>query len=286
MAKQRIKKVGISASIEEVFPRFVASASARGVSDKTIQTYNEHIRCIGKHLDLSIPFSHLTQEDLDEMVVSMRMSGLAHNSIASYTRVFRTFLKWCRESGLTTLQLPHLKDKETVKETYTDEELQRLLQKPHKTCGFCEYRNWVIINFLLNCGCRAATIRNIQNRDLDLEKGQVFFRHTKNGKVQVIPLCSLMVNILRDYVVVRGGSPSDYLFPNEYGELLTQGALRSAVADYNHRRGVQKTSIHLFRHPYVKHTTKNISLQKQKSQTTNFDLIVWGFCFCVFSLCI
>ena len=56
MAKQRIKKVGISASIEEVFPRFVASASARGVSDKTIQTYNEHIRCIGKHLDL--PFCY------------------------------------------------------------------------------------------------------------------------------------------------------------------------------------------------------------------------------------
>ena len=26
---------------------------------------------------------------------------------------------------------------------------------------------------------------------------------------------------------------------------------------------------------------KKYILQKQKSQTTNFDLIVWGFCFCV-----
>ena len=37
MAKQRIKKVQVSAKLEEAFPRFVASATARGVSDKTIQ---------------------------------------------------------------------------------------------------------------------------------------------------------------------------------------------------------------------------------------------------------
>ena len=48
--------------------------------------------------------------------------------------------------------------------------------------------------------------------------------------------------------------------------------------------GLPNIRFHDLRHPYVKHTTKNISLQKQKSQTTNFDLIVWGFCFCVLKL--
>lgn len=42
-------------------------------------------------------------------------------------------------------------------------------------------------------------------------------------------------------------------------------------------------SLHGLRHPYVKHTTKNKSLQKQKSQTTNDNLIVWDFSF--FDLC-
>ena len=103
----------------------------------------------------------------------MRNSGLAHNSISSYTRVLRTYLKWCREQDYTTVVMPPIKDIETVKETYTDEELRALLQKPDKHCDFTEYRNWVIINFLMNCGCRAATIRNIQNRDLDLSSRQV-----------------------------------------------------------------------------------------------------------------
>ena len=50
--------------------------------------------------------------------------------------------------------------------------------------------------------------------------------------------------------------------------------------------GFEDFHFHQLRHPHVKHTTKNIFLQKQKSQTINDNLIVWDFCFCVFSLCI
>ena len=43
--------------------------------------------------------------------------------------------------------------------------------------------------------------------------------------------------------------------------------------------GVKRIRIHDLRHPYVKHTTKKYNSEKQKSQTTNFALIVWDFCF-------
>ena len=132
-----------------------------------------------------------------------------------------------------------------------DEELLILLKKPEKKCDFTEYRNWVIINYLLNAGCRAATVRNIQNQDVDLENRQVVFRHNKNGKIQVSPLCSQMVSILADYMAVRRGKPDDYLFCNQYGEMLTENALRLAVAHYNKSRGIQKTSLHLFRHTFA-----------------------------------
>lgn len=252
MARKRIERVTKRATIAEVFPRFVTSKEAAGVSVKTIQMYHSHLNCISKHLDLNTTFEDLTKETLEKMIVSMRRSGLAHNSICSYTRVFRTFLKWCNEEGLTTVSLPNLKDKETVKPTYTDEELKRLLQKPAKDCDFTEFRNWTIINFFLNCGCRAATIRNIQNRDVNLDARQIIFRHTKNGKTQAIPLCQVMVSILQDYMAIRGGEQADYLFCSEYGEMMTEEALRSAVAKYNRRRGVQKTSLHQFRHTFAR----------------------------------
>lgn len=43
--------------------------------------------------------------------------------------------------------------------------------------------------------------------------------------------------------------------------------------------GVKRIRIHGLRHPYVKHTTKNISLQKQKARTIRANLVVWAFCF-------
>ena len=117
MKKNRIEMTANSVSLSDVFPRFVASKIAEGVSEKTENTYYSHWKCIGKHLDLNKTFDEITQDDINNLVVSIRRSGLAHNSISSYTRVLRTFLKWCREQDYTTVVMPPIKDKETVKET-------------------------------------------------------------------------------------------------------------------------------------------------------------------------
>ena len=110
----------------------------------------------------------------------------------------------------------------------------------------------MIENLLINSGSRAGTIRNIQNRDVDMYNHVIYARHTKNKKMLLIPLCSKMISILTEYMNIRGGKPDDYLFPNEYGEMMTENALRCTIAKYNKRRGVQKTSIHLFRHTFAK----------------------------------
>lgn len=252
MAKKIAIASKIGVSVKEVFEDFVVAQTAKGYTEKTIANYRSHFKSTSRHIDIDRAFSNLTQADIDGMIVSMRESGLATNSISSYVRVFKTFMNWSRQQGYTTLTVPNYKQVETVKETYTDEELLLLLEKPKVNGTFCEYRNWVIINFLLNSGCRASTVRNIQNRDVDLSSSRIVFRHTKTHKVQVVPLCSQMLRILRDYLKVRGGKDSDYLFCDEYGGMLTANALRLAIERYNHSRGVEKTSIHLFRHTFAR----------------------------------
>lgn len=252
MAKKIVLMPQSGVSIKETFEDFVVAQTAKGYTEKTIANYRSHFKSISRHIDIDQAFSDLTQADIDGMIVSMRESGLATNSISSYVRVFKTFMNWSRQQGYTTLTVPNYKQVETVKETYTDEELLLLLEKPKVNGTFCEYRNWVIINFLLNSGCRASTVRNIQNRDVDLSSSRIVFRHTKTHKVQVVPLCSQMLRILRDYLKVRGGKDSDYLFCDEYGGMLTANALRLAIERYNHSRGVEKTSIHLFRHTFAR----------------------------------
>ena len=241
-----------SPSFSVAFKEFITDSAARGLSNKTLRTYENHFHCVSLHFDTEIRLSELTRSALNEMVVSMRESGLATNSICSYTRVVTTFLNWCNRQQYCQVTMPKYKEEETLKETYTDKELEQLLKRPADTCRFSVYRTWVIINFLLNAGCRAATVRNIMVGDVDLLQQQVFFRHTKNRKVQVIPLCSQMTKILREYMSIRGGENDSYLFCDEFGEQLTENALRLAVARYNKSRGVTKTSIHLFRHTFAR----------------------------------
>lgn len=240
-------------SAAETYERFLLTKRANGVKTKTIETYSQHFHAISKHLDITQEVAEMSATDLKEMVVSMQESGLSPNSIKSYTITLKAFLSWCNTEGITTLNMAKYKGEETIKETYTDEELTALLQKPNmKKCSFAEYRSWVIVNLLVNCGCRAATIRYIEIRDVDLASHIIYARHTKNGKSLVIPLCTQMVGVLREYMRIRGGDAEDYLFCSEHGAQLTENALRCSIADYNRRRGVQKTSIHLFRHTFAR----------------------------------
>ena len=127
------------------------------------------------------------------------------------------------------------------------------MKKPNlRTCQFSEYRNWVIINLLVNNGCRAATVRNIKIKDLDIANRVIYLRHTKNKKSQVIPLCDCLCTTFKEYLRIRGGLAEEYLFPNEYGGQMTENGLRCTIAKYNKKRGVQKTSLHMFRHTFAR----------------------------------
>lgn len=263
----------LSPSIEDCFDSFINSRKAKGLSEKTIQTYHYHFAAISKYLDTAVGIDTLKKADLEKMIAAMRDGGLSANSINSYTRTLKSFFSWCNTEGYTEVNITLYKAEETVKNTYTDAELKRLLKRPNmRTCGFTEYRNWVIVNLLLNSGCRAATVRNIQIQDVNLSAATITYRHTKNGSIQIVPLCSNMVSVLREYMRIRDGGSAEYLFPNENGQQLTESGLRQAIEKYNLSRGVEKTSIHLFRHSYAERYLKNggnaFNLQKILGHST------------------
>lgn len=249
--KERIRMVG-KRTFKEMFEEFISAKRAEGIAEPTAINYLEELRCISKYLDIEVPFEQIEISDIEHLIVDMRQSDLAHNSVASYVRILRIFYNWCRREGLSNIEVPKIKDKETIKATYTDEELETLLKRPDKSASFCTYRNWVIVNFLVNSGSRAATVRNIKNKDVDLDAKQIAYRHTKNSKVQMIPLCTYMTNILREYTHIRGGAPDEYLFCNQYGDMLSQNALRLAIVRYNKSKGINNTSLNSFRHTFAR----------------------------------
>lgn len=258
MAKMKMKRAS-ETTIAETFEAFLLSKRAKGRNEKTLETYAYHFRAIGKYLDTSADIASLTETKLEEMVADMRKGkALTDNSISSYVRTLKSFLSWCNGKDITTLNISLYKAPETVKDTYTITELKKLLKKPNmRSCGFTEYRNWVIVNLLLNSGCRAKTIRCMLVKDVDLSSKRIYCRHTKNGHIQYIELCDVIVPVLREYLRHRDGSADDVLFPNENGKPLTESGLRQAIESYNLSRSVEKTSIHLYRHSFAENYLRN-----------------------------
>ena len=66
-------------------------------------------------------------------------------------------------------------------------------------------------------------------------------------------------------------NPLDLVFTNEAGGNLKQTAVYTNCRKIMEGIGLQGFRFHDLRHPYVKHTTKKYSLQKQKSQATVSD---------------
>jgi len=77
-------------------------------------------------------------------------------------------------------------------------------------------------------------------------------RKTKNRKQQLIPLSTSLAKILKEYSSYRKGNPDDYLFCTENGLQLSLRGLQTSIKFYNSKRGVARTSIHLFRHRFAK----------------------------------
>ena len=73
MAKKKLFTGSISEkTMREIWDLYTLSQTAKGVTDITLRNYSQHLHSISKHLNVDVPMSEISKQDLDMMVVSMR----------------------------------------------------------------------------------------------------------------------------------------------------------------------------------------------------------------------
>lgn len=242
-------------SIEESYQLFIRKALVRNLSEQTITTYNNHFRMFSQSINNQAPINIVTSDTVDNYIIWLRENTKANDiTINSYLRSLRAFLYYCMECNyVSSFKIRLTKAEKKIKETYTDEELQRLLKKPDtNSCSFSTYKTWVFENYLLATGNRISTALDVQIGDLDFYNNTINLRKTKNRKHQIIPLSHTLSQILQEYLQIRGGELEDYLFCNAYGGQASVRTFQDLVRKYNIKRNVNKTSCHLFRHTFAK----------------------------------
>lgn len=260
MRKIQIEK-NIIKNIGKGFKRFQKFNKSKNLSDKTLEYYEETYLIFEKFLKENGVeyFPEMNRELLEDYTLYLKEQDLSENSINTYLRGIRTFLYYIMNNGwLERFKVHTIKTTKSKPKGYNEEQLTKLIKKPDmKQCTFARYRNWVIVNFLLDTGIRANSLINIKINDLNIPKEYVEIKYNKSRRERNLPLSKTMIEILHKYLDIRGGEPQDYLFPSVYGNKFTRSGLTSAIKAYNRSRGIDHTSIHGFRHSFSRLFIKN-----------------------------
>lgn len=246
------------------FSEFIVEQMQRGNSKATIAFYKRFIKKYTEFLQIFFQATPketpvpIFEESTNQVVFMdwMKANGLNVQTVNSYLRGYRAFGNWAEDKGyIDNFKCPIKEVEPPVKEVYTDKELEALMVKP-EIDNFAEFRSYCIISLILNTGARSNTILNIRIEDVDLEEGYINFNTTKTNKVVRLGLERKTKRDLGEWIRYwrydKGAEDSDFLFCNEYGEQLCRSSLCKSIQAYNHRRNVEKTSIHLLRHTFAK----------------------------------
>lgn len=253
MQKLSLSSQAKTKTIHNAFDEFIRYCKIKNLSPHTISFYERHFNGFLEFYKGGL--QDIDKKTIEDYVLHLREKETLNDvSIATHIRAIRAILYYFMDLGYVKkfkIKLPKAEKK--VKEAYTDEELALLLKKPDlRKCTFAEFRDWVLVNYLLATGNRISTVANIKIGDLDFDNDCIIIRHTKNKRQQIIPMSSTLKEVLLEYLKYRKGNPDDYLFCNQYGEQMQVESLKTAIKRYNQSRGVMKTSCHAFRHTFAK----------------------------------
>lgn len=254
MAKITMTK-GTKLTIADGIELFLRKCRVKNLTEHSVVSYEQKLVHFREFMNESELLSNITEDTVDNYILWLRENTDANDiTINSYLRSLRAFLYFCMDKEyVKSFKITLPKAEKKIKETYTDEELEKLLAKPDvKKCNFSTFKVWAFENYLLGTGNRLSTALNLRIEDIDFENRLITLRKVKNRRQQIIPLAESLADILKEYLEYRGGEPEDYLFCNDYGKQASERSFQALVQRYNANHGVDKSGIHLFRHTFAR----------------------------------
>ena len=161
---------------------FLSAKRIEGCSEKTLKYYqstiNKMLSCTDKHL------THITTDDLREYLAEYhRTNTCSKSNIDNIRRILSSFFSWLEDEDYIlkspVRRIHKIKSAKTVKETYSDEALERM----RDNCG--NLRDLAIIDMLASTGMRVGELVGLNRADVDFESREciVFGKGSKERPV-------------------------------------------------------------------------------------------------------
>ena len=204
-------EIGQSVTINEGVRQWQNYNAARNLSEHSIRFYEDCVGIFREFYDCEQLASTITEAVIFDYIAFLRKRNVRDTTVNSYMRAVRAMCYYFMKMGYTApFAIELTKATKEIKETYTDRELEILLEKPviSKTT-FVEYRNWVLVNYLLATGNRESTVCSLKVQDIDFDSDTIHLTRTKNRREQLIPMSRTLRGVLKEYLKYRDGEPDD-----------------------------------------------------------------------------
>ena len=194
---------------------------------------------------------------------------------SSRASVIRQLAKYLDSIGQTAYVLPensYPSGCQYVPHIYTQDELVRFFAQTEK-CRFCSQCPWrhlvmpIFFRLLFECGLRCSEVRLLVVGDVDLEKGCLAIRESKNRNSRLVMVSASMLKRLRTYAEAVHPFPEQdaFFFPAAKGKPMTLGNVYKNFRRFLWQAGISHTGdgprVHDFRHTFAVYRLKAWSEQ-------------------------
>lgn len=270
--------------VSQAIPGFLQYKAAAGLSPRTLQSYEHHLKQWVEHIS-DKPLKKVTTADLRGYLVFLRqefqpfrLNGktdpLSPKSLHNVWITFSSFFTWASQEfniptpmrGIARPKFPR-----APVEVFSREEIEALLKacvstgeaRPGNRRSFVMRRSTAdrdqaIILMLLDTGLRASELCALKVSDVDGKTGKVDVKHgadggAKGGKGRTVYLGKTGRRALWRYLVLRGETKNldAPLFLGKMNRAMNRDTLRQMISALGRKAGVKKCHPHRFRHTFA-----------------------------------
>jgi len=269
------RKLGTgAAALRDYYNIFVHAKIAEGVSERTLETYEENYRFLCDYLDLKkIPHyaAEVTPDVLRSYINWMltekrKWEGHAHKAEEDKTVGLSPVTVNTRLKGLRTMfgflfeeghvdtnpfdRVKPVREPEETIEIMSEQQMQLLLKMPNKKT-YVGFRDFVFMNLLIDGFFRINEALKLSEREINFELGLVTIpgRRVKTRVSKTVPLSKGTQKLLSTLIAENSEFNTDFLFLTNYGEPISDDRMRDRIKYYAEKAGMSiRIYPHLFRH--------------------------------------
>jgi len=236
-------------------PRFEQFIKERqyltNVTPRTIEWYTHSLRWL--------PSDDPTESDLKDAVLRMREKGLKATGCNSAIRAINSFLHWNTAGtdrkcspACEHLRVAQLKEPQLILPTFTAEQIKILVQWKAKNKIFWQRRLHLLVQFLLDTGCRISEALSMRVREIDMDN-MLLTLDGKGQKQRIVPFSFELRRAMFRYIADFERKPDSLLFATRNETPIGRRVMLRAVKNLCNKLGFgpPARTLHAFRHTFA-----------------------------------